>query len=156
MNPVRLAVIKEKQNRAQGPCQGISPEDRVDDRENADSDRDVGHTDNAPAAEHDEHRYSCLACAPHDACDAVGKRQQEIKQRNRMRLQRSVSDDLRVAVECGDQVGGQEIDADTDDFRKGDGAEDAEACASFGTVILLCAEVLADKSSQCQRKTGDR
>ena len=67
-----------------------------------------------------------------------------------MRLQRSVSDDLRVAVECGNQVGGQEIDTDTDDFRKGDGAEDAEACASFGTVILLCAEVLTDKSSQCQ------
>ena len=86
-----------------------------------------------------------FACAPHDACDAVGKCQQEIKQCNRMRLQRSVSDDLRVAVECGDQVGGQEIDADADDFRKGDGAEDAEACASFGTVILLCAEVLADK-----------
>lgn len=69
-----------------------------------------------------------------------------------MRLQCSVSDDLRVAVECGNQVGGQEIDADANDFRKGDGAEDAEACASFGTVILLCAEVLTDKSSQCQRK----
>ena len=54
-----------------------------------------------------------------------------------MRLQRSVSDDLRVAVESGNQVGGQEIDADADDFRKGDGAEDAEACASFGPVILL-------------------
>ena len=48
-----------------------------------------------------------------------------------MRLQRSVSDDLRVAVECGNQVGGQEIDADANDFRKGDGAEDAEACASL-------------------------
>ena len=114
MNPVRLAVIKEKQNRAKGPCQGISPEDCIDDRENADSDRDVGHTDNAPAAEHDEHRYSCLACAPHDACDAVGKCQQEIKQCNRMRLQRSVSDDLRVAVECGNQVGGEKDSFRTD------------------------------------------
>lgn len=47
-----------------------------------------------------------------------------------MRLQRSVSDDLRVAVECGNQVG-TGTDTDTDDFRKGDGAEDAEACASL-------------------------
>ena len=73
-----------------------------------------------------------------------------------MRLQRSVSDDLRVAVECGDQVGGQEIDTDTDDFRKGDGAEDAEACASFGPVILLCAEVLADKSAREKQVIGKK
>ena len=49
-----------------------------------------------------------------------------------MRLQRSVSDDLRVAVECGNQVGGT---GNRHRYRRfparGDGAEDAEACASL-------------------------
>lgn len=86
----------------------------------------------------------------------MGKCQQEVKQRHGARLRNAEGNDLRIAVEGGDQVRGQDVNADAYEFCKADRADDAEVRAFFGTVVFFCPQVLADEGCQRQRKACDR
>ena len=46
--------------------------------------------------------------------------------------------------------------ADTDQLRDRKRADHTEYSALFSTVIFFCSQILTDKSSKCQSKTGDR
>ena len=46
--------------------------------------------------------------------------------------------------------------ADTDQLRDRKGTDHTEYSALFSTLILFCTQILTDKSSKCQCKTGDR
>lgn len=46
--------------------------------------------------------------------------------------------------------------ADTEQLRDRKGTDHTEYSALFSTLIFFCSQILTDKSSKCQCKTGDR
>ena len=72
-----------------------------------------------------------------------------------MSLGCSIGDHLRRTAERGDQHRRKAIDRQADQLCNGNGAEDAEYRSFLGTVIFFRPQILADKGSESQGKTGD-
>ena len=82
--------------------------------------------------------------------------EQEVKQRDGVRLHDAEGDDVRFSVKERNQHRGGEVNRDADQLRQCDGTDNAKVCAFLCAVILLCAKVLTDKGGQRHREAGDR
>ena len=155
MDPVGLQEINQENDGTQGPGQRIGPENYIDNRDDFHNDTDIGNSDNTPAAHHDKHGDRRLSRTAQNPGNAVGKCQQEIEERNRTRLCGSIGDYFGIIVKCSYEYRRKGINQDTHQLGHSDGAEDAETCAFFRSVIFFCPQVLADKSGHGHGEAGD-
>ena len=108
MDPVGLQIIQQKHHAAKTPRNGVCPEDGGNIRPHLQRQRDIRHTDDAPAHQHGVHGHLGPARSPHHGGDAVGEGQCKVEQRLRPGLPYADGDDRRVIVEQGDGIGGHQ------------------------------------------------
>ena len=156
MYPVCFQKVDEEHDGAQAPGERIRPKHGLNLRDDPHGNGDIADTDHAPADHHDQHRHDRFPGAAQDAGNAVREGEQEVKQRDGVRLHDAEGDDVRFSVKERDQHRRGKVNRDTDQLRQCDGADNAKVCAFLCTVILLCAKVLTDKGGQRHREAGDR
>ena len=82
MHPVCLQEVDKEDHAAESPGNGVCPGYCGELVNKLHRHRHIGRPDHAPANQHGKHGDRGLACAPEYRCNAMGKRQQEIKQTN--------------------------------------------------------------------------
>ena len=150
MDPVRLMIIDEVDDRADRPRDGIGPIDELDIARDVHDRRDIEDAEHAPDAQHDHHRHAA------DRRDRVRIGQQEIEQRDRPCLLRGQRDDLRRLTEQRCQLRHQDPHGHADQLCQRDRAQDAEPCALFRPRVFARAEVLARIGGQGHGEARDR
>ena len=128
----------------------------MDVRDEVDSHGDIGDAQGAPDAQHDGHGHDGAAHTPEDACAAVGEGEQAVEQGHRAGVVHAEGYHGGVAVEQGDQEGGQGEDGHSDELRQHGAADEAELHALAHPVEAPGADVLADEGGQGQGEAGDR
>ncbi len=117
---------------------------------------DVGDAQGAPGGQHDSHGDDWPPGPPENACTAVGEGQEEVEQADGPGVGHAVGDDLRAAVEGGNQQGREDEDAQPDGLGQQGTAQQPEPDAGADPVIAPRPDVLAYKGGQGHGKAGDR
>ena len=72
-DPIGLEEIGQEHDGTESPGDGISPGNGGQLRYKFHRNGDIADTDQTPAGQHGKHWHCGLACAPHDAGDAMGE-----------------------------------------------------------------------------------
>ena len=155
VEPVRLQIVDHQGDGAQAPGQGVHPVDHGDIPEDGRQDRQEGHPDNTPEGHHGHHGDHRPAGAPEDGGNTVGQGQQAVEQGAGSGLLDAEPDGVGLGGKGPGQQGRSDKDQHSYDLCQDDGAEHTESGALLGTLILLGAQVLADKGGDGHGKTGD-
>ena len=156
MQPVGFEKINQKDHGACEPGQRVGGENDLDAPRQRYHDADIAHAQHAPHGKHHKHGHRRFARSAHNGGNAMRKCQKTIEKCFNMRLLDTDRNDGRVILKERNQGGGKQEDQRADDFRHGDGAENTETHAALDAVILVRAEVLADKGRQRHGEAGDR
>ncbi len=155
MNPIGAFVVNEIDHRADQPSDGIGPIDETNVIGEVTDQLDVGNAERAPNPEHDEHGDKGLACPAAHGGNRMGERQQEVKERDGMRLHGAVFDHLRGIVKERNEHFGVEIGEKPDDLRRDHREQDPEGGALLGPVVQPGTEVLANEGGSGHVKADD-
>ena len=154
MNPVGAEEIDQENDAAECPGDGVGPGDRCQLVEEFQGYGDIGHPEQAPAAQHGKHGHGGFACAPHNTGDAVGKGQQAVEQADGLHVPGAEPDGFLRIGEKADQLRRKQVGQHTDDLGHRAAAGDAEAYALFDPVVTACAKILSHEGGQGLRKAG--
>ena len=104
MEPIGLEKIDEENHGAHKPRQRIGRKHHLNFGHKTNHYGNIGNAQQAPGGQHGEHGNHRFSRAPHNAGNAVGKRQQEIKQRFQTRLPGTVIHHLGSSIKQRNQI----------------------------------------------------
>ena len=126
MEPVGLFIVKEEGHRAEGPGQGVDPVEHEDAVGDGHGDGEEAHPHHAPEHQHHHHGDDGPSGAPQHGGDGVGVGQQEDEEGGGAGLGHADGDDLRVGVEGGDELRGENEHQHADELGQHHRDPDAE------------------------------
>ena len=138
MNPIRFQVVDQEYDGAAGPGEGICPGYGSQLIDKTHGNCDIGHTQQTPGAQHDDHGNHRLSCAAHNARNAMGKCQHAVEQAHGTGMLRAESHDFGRTVENCNQLWCKEVGENADDFCRNTAAYNSKSRTFFNTVILFC------------------
>ena len=115
-----------------------------------------GHTDGAPAHQHDQHGRHGLAQAAHDRGGGMGEAQQAIEQRADGGAARAIADNLGIGIEEGNQDGRAEPGQDPQPQQQDGGTAQAKLRPLPHAIHAPGAHVLGDKGGERHGEGRDR
>ena len=155
VEPVSLFVVEEEGHRAEGPGQRIDPVEHQDAVGERHGDGEEAHPHHTPKDQHHRHGHDGAPRAPEHRRDRVGEGQEEEKERGGAGLGHTDTNDLRIGVEGGDELGSKEEHRHTDELGQHHRGPDAEPRPLPGPLVLRGAQVLADKGGEGHGEAGD-
>ena len=106
---------------------------------------DVADPENAPAAQHRQHRHNRPPRSAHNARDTVGKGKQKEKQCADMRDGSTDLNDLRLVIEKGYKLGCDKVENNADSLGYQAARANRKPRSALGALIFVRSEILPDK-----------